>query len=302
MDKPILGWIGTGVIGGSCASRALAAGYRLIVTTRTKSKADNLLTSGAIWAESAKEVALQADVVFSTVGYPRDVREIVFGDAGVFEGFKGREARAYPATYIDMTTSSPELANEIFHEGQKRGIATLDAPVSGGDVGARNGTLSIMVGGDRNDFDRVAELLSTFGTNVRYHGAAGAGQRAKITNQILIAGNMIGVCEALLYAYKAGLDLEETLKSVSSGAAGSWSLSNLAPRILRGDYAPGFYVEHFVKDLGLALDDAKRLNLALPGVALASQLYLALMAQGGSRFGTQALVKALAKLSNVDRF
>ena len=302
MNKPVLGWVGTGVIGGACATRALDAGFRVVVTTRTKSKADKLLEHGAEWAETAKEVASKADFVFSTVGYPRDVREIVFGENGVFAGFIGKESSAYSPTYVDMTTSSPELADEIYDEAKKRGIAALDAPVSGGDVGARDGTLSIMVGGDREVFEATKTIFATFGTNVRYHGAAGAGQRAKITNQILIAGNMIGVCEALLYAYKAGLDLEETLASVSSGAAGSWSLSNLAPRILKGDYNPGFYVEHFVKDLGLALEDAKRCGVALPGVALASQLYLALVAQGGGRLGTQALVKALAKLSNVDRF
>jgi 3-hydroxyisobutyrate dehydrogenase len=201
-----------------------------------------------------------------------------------------------------MTTSSPELAVEIADAAERAGFDALDAPVSGGDVGAKNGTLSIMVGGSDAAFERLAPIFANLGTNVRRQGGPGAGQRTKTTNQILIAGNMIGVCEALLYAYRAGLDLESVLASVSSGAAGSWSLSNLAPRILQGNFAPGFYVEHFVKDLGIALDDAEKLRLALPGVALARQLYLALIAQGGGRYGTQALIKALATLSNVDAF
>ncbi|MBQ7813775.1 MAG: NAD(P)-dependent oxidoreductase [Thermoguttaceae bacterium] len=316
--KPKIGWIGTGVMGGACASRLLAAGYKVAVFTRTRSKAEPLLDAGAVWADSPRAVAERSDVVFSIVGYPRDVREIFFGadgvlsawssavdasDAGPCDGSSGA-ANADPSgkIFVDMTTSSPELAVEIADAAARAGFDALDAPVSGGDVGAKNGTLSIMVGGSDAAFERLASIFACLGTNVRRQGGPGAGQRTKTTNQILIAGNMIGVCEALLYAYRAGLDLDAVLASVSSGAAGSWSLSNLAPRVLRGDFAPGFFVEHFVKDLGIALDDAERLRLSLPGVALARQLYLALIAQGGGRLGTQALIKALATLSNVDAF
>ena len=287
-------------MGGACASRLLAAGYEVAVFTRTRSKAEPLLAAGAVWADSPRAVAEQSDVVFSIVGYPRDVREIFFGADCVLSAWSTGDADG--KIFVDMTTSSPELAVEIADAAARAGFDALDAPVSGGDVGAKNGTLSIMVGGSDAAFERLSPIFACLGTNVRRQGGPGAGQRTKTTNQILIAGNMIGVCEALLYAYRAGLDLDAVLASVSSGAAGSWSLSNLAPRILQGNFAPGFYVEHFVKDLGIALDDAERLRLALPGVALARQLYLALIAQGGGRYGTQALIKALAILSNVDAF
>ena len=295
-------------MGGACASRLLAAGCEVAVFTRTRAKAEPLLEQGAVWADSPRAVAERSDVVFSIVGYPRDVREIFFGADGVLSAWSTDAPRtaenAEPSRkiFVDMTTSSPELAIEIADAAERAGFDALDAPVSGGDVGAKNGTLSIMVGGSDAAFERLAPIFANLGTNVRRQGGPGAGQRTKTTNQILIAGNMIGVCEALLYAYRAGLDLESVLASVSSGAAGSWSLSNLAPRILQGNFAPGFYVEHFVKDLGIALDDAERLRLALPGVALARQLYLALIAQGGGKLGTQALIKALATLSNVDAF
>lgn len=302
--KPKIGWIGTGVMGGACAARLAAAGYELTVFTRTQTKAKPLLDAGAVWADSPRAVAERSGVVFSCVGYPRDVREIFFGTDGVFSAWSTLDLNADAARkiFVDMTTSSPELAVEIADAAERAGFDALDAPVSGGDVGARNGSLSIMVGGSATAFERLAPVFANLGTNVRRAGGPGAGQRTKTTNQILIAGNMIGVCEALLYAYRAGLDLDGVLASVSSGAAGSWSLSNLAPRILNGDFAPGFYVEHFVKDLGIALDDAERLRLSLPGVALARQLYLALIAQGGERLGTQALIRALATLSNVDAF
>ncbi len=302
--KPKIGWIGTGVMGGACAARLAAAEYELTVFTRTQTKAKPLLDAGAVWADSPRAVAERSDVVFSCVGYPRDVREIFFGTDGVFSAWSTLDPNADAARkiFVDMTTSSPELAVEIADAAERAGFDALDAPVSGGDVGARNGSLSIMVGGAATAFERLAPIFANLGTNVRRAGGPGAGQRTKTTNQILIAGNMIGVCEALLYAYRAGLDLDGVLASVSSGAAGSWSLSNLAPRILNGDFAPGFYVEHFVKDLGIALDDAERLRLSLPGVALARQLYLALIAQGGERLGTQALIRALATLSNVDAF
>lgn len=299
MGKPRIGWIGTGVIGGSCASRLLEAGYEVAVTTRTKAKAERLLAAGAKWADSPAELAANADVVFSCVGYPRDVREVFFGEKGVAAGWKDNPQGKI---YVDMSTSAPDLAAEIDAAAKAAGFRSLDAPVSGGDVGAKNGTLSIMIGGGEETVRELTPVFLCLGTNIRHAGGPGAGQRTKMANQILIAGAMIGVCEALLYAYKAGLDLENTLASVSTGAAGSWSLTNYAPRILSGNYAPGFYVEHFVKDMGIALDDAQELGLSLPGLALVKQLYVALMAQGGARKGTQALVQALASLSCVDAF
>ncbi len=307
--KPRIGWIGTGVMGGACASRLLAAGYSVAATTRTRAKAEPLLDAGAVWAETPREVAERSDVVFSMVGYPRDVRAVFFGtDAakgnGVLDAWRGEAGSPEfgRKIFVDMTTSSPALAVEIADAATAAGFDALDAPVSGGDVGAKSGTLSIMIGGDAAVVERLAPIFAVLGTNVRTAGGPGAGQRTKMANQILIAGNMIGVCEALLYARRAGLDLPNVLESVSKGAAGSWSLSNLAPRILAGNFEPGFYVEHFVKDMGIALDDAEKLGISLPGLGLVRQLYLALVAQGGARKGTQALIQALATLSNVDAF
>ncbi|MCF0234007.1 MAG: NAD(P)-dependent oxidoreductase [Thermoguttaceae bacterium] len=307
---PKIGWIGTGVMGAACARRLLEAQYSLTIYTRTRAKAEPLLTAGAVWADSSREVAAQSDVVFTMVGYPRDVRETFFGkpgaalNDGVLAAWRDAEpSRAFGRrVYVDMTTSAPDLAAEIAEAADAAGFDALDAPVSGGDVGAKNGTLSIMIGGSAEAIEKLAPIFAILGTNVRRAGEPGAGQRTKMANQILIAGNMIGVCEALLYSYRAGLDLNGVLESVSKGAAGSWSLTNYAPRILAGDFNPGFYVEHFVKDMGIALADAENMRLALPGLALARQLYLALMAQGGARKGTQALIQALASLSNVDAF
>jgi 3-hydroxyisobutyrate dehydrogenase len=289
-----VGWIGTGLMGASLCEHLLAAGYVLTVFTRTRARAEALLARGAVWAESPRAVAAAADVVFTMVGTPADVREVVLGRDGVLA------AAAPGAVLIDMTTSEPALAREIHDAARARGVAALDAPVSGGDVGAREARLSIMVGGERDAFARVQPLLACLGRTIVYQGPAGAGQHTKMVNQILIATGMIGVCEALLYAHKAGLDLETVLTSVSGGAAGSWSLTNYAPRILRGDLAPGFAVAHFLKDLGIALAEARRLRLALPGLALAEQLYRALEAQGHGASGIQALVVALGRLSAVD--
>jgi 3-hydroxyisobutyrate dehydrogenase len=239
-------------------------------------------------------VAEASDVVFTMVGFPADVREVVLGPDGVLS------AARPGSVVVDMTTSEPSLAVEIFEAGRARDVATLDAPVSGGDVGARNAALSIMVGGDEATVERVRPLLELMGTTIVHQGPAGAGQHTKMVNQTLIATGMIGVCEALLYAFKTGLDPERVLASVGGGAAGSWSLTNYAPRMLKGDFAPGFYVEHFLKDMEIALAEARRMNLALPGLALAHELYLALRAQGGGRNGTQSLILALARLSDVD--
>jgi len=270
------------------------AGHPATLFTRTRQRAEPLLAKGARWADSPAAVARASDVVFSIVGYPADVRQVILGEDGVLAG------AARGSAIVDMTTSEPSLAEEIARAAAARGVLALDAPVSGGDVGARNATLSIMVGGEAEAFERVRPLFERMGKTIVRQGGPGAGQHTKMVNQTLIATGIIGVCEALLYAYRAGLDLETVLQSVSGGAAGSWSLSNYGPRMLKGDFAPGFYVEHFVKDMGIALAEARRMKLSLPGLALAHQLYVALEAQGGARRGTQALLLALARLSDVD--
>ncbi|QDT14704.1 NAD(P)-dependent oxidoreductase [Alienimonas californiensis] len=286
-----LGWIGTGVMGAAMAERLLDAGYALTVYNRTPAKAEPLTAKGATLAENPRAVAENSDVTITIVGYPHDVRAVVLGEDGALAG------AAAGSILVDMTTSAPALAVEIAEAAAAKGVQSLDAPVSGGDVGAKSGALSIMCGGDADVFHALAPLFDVLGKTVVLQGGSGAGQHTKMVNQTLIASNMIGVCEALVYADRAGLDLETVLKSVSGGAAGSWSLSNLAPRMLKGDFAPGFYVEHFLKDLGLALSEADRMHLCLPGLALARQLYNAVAAAGGGRDGTQALVRVVADLS-----
>jgi 3-hydroxyisobutyrate dehydrogenase len=294
LDRAPLGWIGTGLMGASMCGHLLAHGHPMTVFTRSRARAEGLLARGARWAESPAQVAAAADVVFVMVGTPADVREVVLGSDGVFAG-------AHPgAILVDMTTSEPALAREIHERARARGVGALDAPVSGGDVGAREARLSIMVGGEPEVFERVRPLLARLGRTIVLQGPAGSGQHTKMVNQILIATGMIGVCEALLYGYRSGLDLPRVLESVSGGAAGSWSLTNYAPRILAGDFTPGFAVVHFLKDLGIALAEARRMRLALPGLALAEQLYRAVEAQGQGASGIQALLRALAHLSDVD--
>jgi 3-hydroxyisobutyrate dehydrogenase len=289
-----VGWIGTGVMGLSMCGHVLDAGYAVTVHNRTKERAEPLLARGAAWADTSAEVAASADVVFGIVGFPADVRAVYLGERGALEG-------AEPGSVlVDMTTSEPSLAVEIHAAAAAKGVGAVDAPVSGGDVGARNAALSIMVGGDEEAVERVRPLFEVMGKTIIREGGPGAGQHTKMVNQILIATGMIGVCEALLYAYRAGLDLETVLEAVAGGAAGSWSLSNYGPRMLAGNFDPGFLVEHFVKDMGIALAEARRMSLALPGLALAQQLYVALAAQGGARKGTHSLVLALAALSDVD--
>lgn len=289
-----VGWIGTGVMGASMCGHLLRKGHEVTVTTRTRARADALLGAGASWADTPAEVAAASDVVFSMVGFPTDVRDVLLGPGGAL-------SRARPgAVLVDMTTSEPSLAVEIGEAAAARGVHALDAPVSGGDVGARNATLSIMVGGPADVFDAVRPCFEAMGTTVVRQGGHGAGQHTKMVNQILVASTMVAMSEALVYAHRVGLDVEQVLASVASGAAGSWSLTNLAPRALAGDVAPGFFVDHLVKDLGIALAEARRARLALPGLALANQLYVALQAQGRGRDGTQALVHALASLSGLD--
>jgi 3-hydroxyisobutyrate dehydrogenase len=289
-----IGWIGTGVMGSSMCGHLIDAGFAATVTTRTKAKASGLIEKGAIWADTPKAVAEQSDVIFAIVGFPSDVREVFLGDDGALAGSKAGNI------LVDMTTSEPSLAVEIYEAGQAQGIGSVDAPVSGGDVGAKNAALSIMIGGDQDVVEALQPCWDAMGKTIVHQGGAGAGQHTKMVNQTLIATNMIGVCEALLYGHKAGLDLPTVMKSVATGAAGSWSLANLAPRIMENNFDPGFFVEHFIKDMGIALAEAKRMGLSLPGLALAHQLYLAVQAQGYGRDGTHALELALANLSGID--
>jgi len=296
-QKPRIGWIGTGVMGNAMAKRLFQSGYSLSVFNRSRSKALPLIELGASWCDSPAEVAQNTDVVFLMVGYPSDVRQVVLGTNGILAGWRQIKPEGVERVLVDMTTSSPQLAREIWRILADDGIEGLDAPVSGGDVGAKNGTLSIMIGGKKEVADRLRPLFDCLGENVVWQGEAGSGQHAKMVNQILIAGNMIGVCEALLYAFQAGLDIESVFTSVATGAAGSWSLSRLGTKIIQGDFEPGFYIEHFIKDMGIALEEAKRMDLALPGLALVHQLYLATAAQGNARLGTQALIRGLAAMS-----
>lgn len=289
-----IGWIGTGVMGASMCRHLLDAGYSVTLFTRTQERAADLLNAGADWGATPREVAEASDVVFSIVGFPDDVRQVHLGEQGTLAGCKSG------AVLVDMTTSKPSLAVEIYELAKSRGVGSVDAPVSGGDVGARNGTLSIMIGGDAEVVEALNPLWQIMGSSFVYQGPAGSGQHTKMVNQTLIATNMIGVCEALLYAHRAGLDLETVLKSVGSGAAGSWSLSNLGPRIIGNDFEPGFFVEHFIKDMGIAIEEANRMGLGLPGLSLAKQLYHAVAAQGLDRKGTQALHLALSAMSAVD--
>lgn len=291
----MIGWIGTGVMGRSMCGHLMAKGYQATIYSRTRDKAGDLISKGAAWAASPGEVAQKSDVVFSIVGFPSDVREVILGPVGALAG-----ARA-GSVIVDMTTSEPSLAREIDAAARAKGVSTLDAPVSGGDIGARNAALSIMVGGEAPVVEAVRPLFECMGKSITHQGAIGAGQHTKMVNQILIAGNMVGVCEALMYGFRAGLDVEKVLQAVGGGAAGSWSLNNLGPRILKGDYEPGFFVEHFIKDMGIALAEAKAMGLVVPGLALAHQLYLAVQAHGMGRKGTQALVLALESLSGIKR-
>lgn len=286
-----IGWIGTGVMGAPMAAHVLAGGHEVVVHTRTRDKAMTLLERGATWADSPAEAAEGADIAVSIVGFPDDVRATHLGANGTLT------AASRPGLLIDFTTSRPSLAIEVAEAAAAFGVGSVDAPVSGGDVGARNATLSVMVGGAEADVERARPVLECVGGNIVRQGGPGAGQHTKMVNQILIASTMMGVCEGLLYATRAGLNMETVIESVASGAAGSWTISNLGPRMMRRDFAPGFFVEHFVKDLGIALDEAARLGVALPGLALARQLYEAVQAQGHPRAGTQALLLALEKLN-----
>ena len=293
-ETTTLGWMGTGVMGRWMCEHLVKKGFKTIVYSRTQAKAQPLLDQGAAWAQSPLELASRCDIIFAIVGFPPDVREVFLGGQGALAGSR-------PGTIlVDMTTSQPSLAREIADAAKARGCHALDAPVSGGDIGARNAALSIMVGGEKDVFDAVVPCFEAMGKTIVHQGPAGAGQHTKMVNQVLIAGNMVGVCEALLYGHKAGLNLDTVLQSVGGGAAASWSLNNLGPRILKGDFEPGFFVEHFLKDLMIVMEESRAMNLALPGLALAEQLYQTVKAHGMGRKGTQALYLALKQMSNVE--
>lgn len=284
-EDVVIGFVGTGVMGKSMASHLMKAGYRVLVYNRTKAKAEELIAQGATWMDRVSDLAAAARVIITMVGYPKDVEEIYLGTDGIVH-------HAKPGAFlIDMTTSKPSLARTIYEEAKKRSLFALDAPVSGGDVGAREARLTIMVGGDEDAYAAVEPILRVMGTNVIRQGGPGAGQHTKMCNQIAIATNMIGVCEAIAYAKKAGLDPSRVLQSIEAGAAGSWSLSNLAPRMIAGNFAPGFYVKHFIKDMTIALEAAKEMGLMTPGLELSKSLYEELAAQGEENSGTQALIK-----------
>ena len=292
-DVPI-GWIGTGVMGASMCGHLMDVGHPATVHTRTRAKAEGLLGRGASWADTPRQVAEASDVIFTIVGYPSDVREVILGSDGVLAGCTSGEV------IVDMTTSEPSLAVEIAEAAAAVGVAAVDAPVSGGDVGARGGTLSIMIGGDAEVVTSLESCWAAMGRTWVHQGGPGAGQHTKMVNQTLIASGMIGVSEALLYAWQAGLNLDKVLESVATGAAGSWSLSNLGTRMMAGNFDPGFFVEHFMKDMGIALAEADRMGLDLPGLRLTRELYGRLIDAGGGRLGTQSLICALAELSGLD--
>ncbi|WP_417848292.1 NAD(P)-dependent oxidoreductase [Thalassoglobus sp.] len=292
--KTKIGWIGTGVMGSSMCGHLIDKGFEATIYTRSKDKAKALIEKGATWVDSPKAVAEASDVIFGIVGFPQDVREVFLGENGALAGSKKGNV------LVDMTTSEPSLAVEIAETAKAQGVYSIDAPVSGGDVGAKEARLSIMIGGEKEVVDALNPAWEAMGKTIVHQGPAGAGQHTKMVNQTLISSMMIGVCEALLYGYKAGLDLETVMKSVSTGAAGSWSLSNLGPRIMANNFDPGFFVEHFIKDMGIALAESRRMGLSMPGLALAEQLYQSVKAKGWGREGTHALMLTLAEMSGVD--
>jgi 3-hydroxyisobutyrate dehydrogenase len=284
-NKPVIGFIGIGVMGRSMAGHLLNAGYPLHVHNRTQAKAQDLLDKGAQWQDSPGKVAAVSDVIITIVGFPNDVEAVYLGDDGILTNAKAG------STVIDMTTSCPDLAQKIAEQAKTKGISSFDAPVSGGDIGAREARLSIMVGGDVEVFEKIKPLFEIMGKNIVLQGPAGSGQHTKMCNQIAIASGMMAISEAMAYARKSGLKPETVLESIESGAAGSWSLTNLAPRVLKGDFAPGFFVKHFIKDMKIAIGSAENMGLDLPGLQLAKQLYEKLADRGCEDDGTQALFK-----------
>ena len=292
-DKKI-GWIGTGLMGNPMVKHLLKAGYTVGVHNRTKEKATDLIEMGCTWYDTPSDLAANAEIVVTIIGFPKDVEECYFGEQGIFKTIQ-------PGTIlIDMTTTKPSLAIKIAEQASMVDAEFIDAPVSGGQLGAINGNLSIMMGGKKEVVDTMLPLFQAFGKNMVYQGKAGAGQHTKMCNQITIAGTLIGVCEGLIYAVKAGLNLNSMLESITKGAAGCWSLDVLAPKIVKGDYSPGFSIDNFVKDLTIALEEAEAMRLSLPGLALVKQLYISIQAMGKGSSGNQALYLALEKLANMD--
>ncbi len=282
-EKTIVGFIGLGVMGKSMAGHILDAGYQLHVYTRTKASAQDLIEKGATWEDSVSDLSAKSDAIITIVGFPKDVEQVYLGDTGILKNAKSG------SIVVDMTTSSPDLAQKINDLAKEKGISSLDAPVSGGDLGAKNAALSIMVGGEKDTFDAILPLFEIMGKIIVYQGKSGAGQHTKMANQIAIASGMIAVCEALGYAKKAGLDPETVLASIGQGAAGSWSLNNLGPRIIKGDMEPGFFVKHFIKDMNIASESSTELDMNTPGLDMALSLYKKLAENGLENKGTQAL-------------
>ncbi len=280
-----IGFIGIGVMGKSMVRNLMNNGYEVSIYSRTKEKAIDVINEGALWCEDVKSCVKNKDVIITIVGYPRDVEEVYFGDNGVISSAKEG------AYIIDMTTTSPKLATKIYEEAKEKNIFALDAPVSGGDIGAKNATLSIMVGGDSIAFEECRPIFQCLGTNIIYEGKAGNGQHTKMANQIALAGAIAGVCEAMTYAKKVGLDVETMLNSISKGAAGSWQMSNMAPRILKGDFEPGFFIKHYIKDMNIAADEAKNVSLDLNILNDVLEMYRGLEKNGLGDLGTQALIK-----------
>lgn len=289
-----IGWIGTGVMGSSMAGHLQRAGHRIFVYNRTRSRAEGLIQGGGIWCATPAEAAQRSEIVFSMVGHPSDVEEVYLGKDGIFNAPNPR-----CRVVVDMTTSRPSLAKVLHWKASERGMSCLDAPVSGGDIGARKATLAIMVGGEKAVFEEVLPLFEIMGKTISFMGGPGAGQHTKVCNQIVVTGTMISMCEALLYAARIGLDQQQMIDIVGKGAAGSWSINNLGPRVVRGDFGPGFYVEHFLKDMEIALSEASAMGLCLPGLALVHQLYLAVKTLGHGRSGTQALYLALKTINGM---
>ena len=286
-----IGWIGTGIMGRPMCGHVLSGGYRTSIYNRTKSKAEELINKGAMWCTSPEEVAKNSDIIITILGYPEDVREVYFGKEGIFTSLKSG------TVLVDMTTTEPSLSIEIYNKAKDNGVYAVDAPVSGGDIGAHNAKLSIMVGGDEEIVSSIIPLLKLMGHQIVYEGGPGAGQHTKVCNQITVGGVMTGICEALLYSYKAGLDPDTMIKTVCAGAASTWLMENLGPRIIDNDFKPGFFVEHFIKDLGIAIAECKRMNLDLPGLNLSMELYEKTRDLGYGKLGTQALFLALKEIS-----
>lgn len=292
MKKEKIGWIGTGIMGKSMCRHLIKAGYDLYVYNRTRAKAEELVGQGATWCDTPAQVAENCGCVFVMVGYPADVRSVILGSDGVLEGL------SEGGLLVDMTTSEPSLAREIYERAGQSEVAALDAPVSGGDIGAREGRLAIMVGGDKAAFDRCLPMFEVFGENIAYMGEAGAGQHTKMSNQVMIASTMVGVVESLRYAASAGLDQNAVIDIIGKGAAAAFSLNNLGRRIADRNFDPGFFIKHFVKDMGIALDEARRMKLMLPGLAMVHQFYVAAMAMGYEELGTQGLYKVFEKMGS----